>query len=290
MSQKATTDALDGKLDIPSFSGEQLVRYNVMTGTVMGVPFNNAAQAYAVPVRDANGNFKVGTPQADGDVTSKKYVDDGLATRLPFLKDAFDGAIGNFLLYAQNAKGELSYRLVSQRNYDYYVPWFRKPEECGATDDGCTIAVTIPVNPYNATPKKWVEDYTDRKCRDLQQGVYNALGAQYVTVEDTSTSDLNQIPEGAMPFAYFESLGDIVVYGHDGKVIANTAEVTGIYLLGEGGNQTDIDMNSLPTFFEIPNGCDRIMLSLRIPEDKSGLMSHFEIKGKKIIYQVKVGA
>lgn len=129
--------------------------------------------------------------------------------------------------------------------------------------------------------------YVDNKCRDLQQGVYNALGVQYITVEDTSTSDFSQIPEGAMPFAYFESLGDIVVYGHDGKVIASTAEVMDILIIGEGGKPANLNPNSVPAFFEIPNGYTTIMLSLSIPEASE--MSHFEIKGKKIIYQVKVG-
>ena len=34
-----------------------------------------------VPIRDTNGNFKVGTPKVDGDASNKKYVDDSVSTK-----------------------------------------------------------------------------------------------------------------------------------------------------------------------------------------------------------------
>ena len=362
MSQKATTEALGGKVDKKTGTGKFV--YTAEDGAQTARKITSIPTAWCVPWFDGGGKLQTNDPVEDIDASNKKYVDDGLADKLDANKTQA------YSVYCTGGAGAQVMRYLSPigtatNSIPYYSPPTNAtqfPEDANPTH---TFGVCDPVRGYHPANKQWTEKnfvpihtqyanklygtggatgnvtqrfYSmssigsttgdvvnflaaanvsfdnkeptctigvcdpikpiqvvnlrtlDRVKRDLQQGVYNALGYQYVTVEDTSTSDFSSIPEGAMPFAYFESLGDIVVYGHDGKVIANTAEVTGIAILGEGGLEESLDPNSVPTFFEIPNGCTTIMLSLSIPEAASGLMDHFEIKGKKIIYQVKVGA
>jgi hypothetical protein len=166
-SVKAVNEGLDGKLDKVESSRGGSYAYTVAANGQQMMQITNSPNRYVIPMTDKNGNLKTNTPKDELDAANRKYVDDGLATRLPLLKDKWPDLLGNILLYSQDAKGELSYSVVSQRNYDYYVPWFRKPKDCGATDAGGTIAVTIPVNPYNAAPKKYVDEGDAKVKRDL---------------------------------------------------------------------------------------------------------------------------
>ena len=286
MSQKATTDALGGKVDKVNKAGVNV--YTTTDGGSLPVSATNRKGYVATWGGDTSGEtggdgyMSTADPINPYHAANKKWAEENFVpihTSYPSKIYGTGGSVGKVTqrIYSMSPIGTttgdiLNFLTATSTSFDNKEPT-------------CTIGVCDPIKPIQVVNLRTL----DRVKRDLQQGVYNTLGVQYITVEDTSTSDFSSIPEGAMPFAYFESLGDIVVYGHDGEVIASTAEVMDIVIIGEGGNQANLDPNSVPTLFEIPNGCTTIMLSLRIPESASGLMSHFEIKGKKIIYQVKVG-
>lgn len=342
---KAVNEGLDGKLDVPSFSGEQLVRYNVMTGMVAGLPFNNAAQAYAVPVRDANGNFKVGTPQADGDVTSKKYVDDGLAGKID--KVSMKSGVYAYIvdrngqgtmqitnspnrytipmtdengntktntpvndLDAANKKyvdaglegrvptTEYQYKLYGTRglnaetgkvNQSYHsmapvgmttgdvVQWVLATNTVfNGKEPTSTIGACDPIKPIQVANKR----YVDNKVSELEHGVMNALGAQYIMVEVKDFGASIPIPSGAMKFAYIESLGVIKGYDNDGNELG-VAEVDAINV-----GDTEHSIDDLPKYIEIPEGTQTITLSITPPE---GTVYTKGTDGK-IVFQVKVGA
>ena len=54
-----------------------------------------------IPIRDANGNFKVGTPKVDGDASNKKYVDDSISTKAD-KKDSHDFLYGGYVIFSLN--------------------------------------------------------------------------------------------------------------------------------------------------------------------------------------------
>ena len=294
MSQKATTEAIAGKVGKRLHNAER--DYAYITKKKQGgdslAEISREPRKFAIPAYGVSTDGNVG---GDGYLSTEDPVNPYHAANKQWTEQQLAGKLDAnqtqaYSVYCTSGGGAQAMRYLSPigtaaNSIPYYsLPTnaVQFPENANPT---CTFGACDPIHPIQVANKR----YVDTKIRDLQQGVYNALGYQYVTVEDTSTGDFSQIPEGAMPTAYFESLGDIVVYGHDGKVIENTAEVLSIHLLCEDGSEESLDPNSVPTFFEIPNGCTTIMLSLSIPEAGAGLMSHFEIKGKKIIYQVKVG-
>lgn len=94
--EKLVKSSLDGKLDkVTSTSSNPRVYGINADGTQAIYNMRTASIAYTIAYRNSNGAISVGTPTADDDATTKKYVDDGLATKLDgFTLDIYNGNSG----------------------------------------------------------------------------------------------------------------------------------------------------------------------------------------------------
>lgn len=172
LSEYAKVEALNTKLDIPitdntvrqviSFTKNGIVYTPTMIGS-SGIP--NAA--YSLPayypntqftdVDPTNGQILItGDPKAPAHVANKKYVDEIADTKLDKVT-----TITQFRqAYIKNIDGSRMMINIGHYNRNGAIPQYAPAtsEYVGTSDDGGTFGVTMPQQPYQAAPKKYVDE------------------------------------------------------------------------------------------------------------------------------------
>lgn len=164
----------------------------------------------AVPQRESDGSIIVPiTPTSDGDATSKKYVDEGLNTKLNrFIPTGTDVVPA---MYGYDSSG--NYKTYSVAQWDVYaspnyIPMYYRPE-ASATFSRVTghLLTATPVKDAHAANKKYVDDMSGSiwNFTFLEEGNRWAL-------PDISYTEYKQI-ELSCPRGRF----DLVYTGEDGE-------------------------------------------------------------------------
>lgn len=227
------------------------------------------------------GTIGVNMPEQPYQAAPKQYVDDGLAGKfsLPSKLGAWS------LLGIGNYNAETGEYTPHRFPRDWYGSGNATIAAFAiATDETLwtgknpryTLGVPDPIYPIQVANKQ----YVDGKVSELEHGMMNALGTQYITVEVKDFGAAIVIPSGAMKFAYIESLGVIKGYDDDG----NELGVAEVHAINVGDTEYSID--DLPKYIEIPEGTQVISLSVTPPEGTV----YTKCVGGKIVFQVKVGA
>lgn len=173
MSQKATTDALGGKVD------KIVSNWKAYTTDGIGntVPKALAANPSAggVVLYNDGGIVKTNAPVEDNDAANKKFVEDGLAGKvdvpskisgesiLGFVKLDPDTGKALTKVFTQNATGTGAHLARFSRTTDAIL-WENKEPKL-------TIGGADPIYPIQYATK----GYTDRKCQDLWDFVYGSF-------------------------------------------------------------------------------------------------------------------
>lgn len=203
---------------------------------------------------------------------SVKAVNDGLAGKVDKPSNSLSAVQW---VFGQDRKGNPNALAAETGNTRWHLARYLDPDDTVATvDKKGALAVTMPRKPFHAANMR----YVDNKCRDLEHGVYNAIGVQYIFVEDESDTLSPSVPQNAMRFACIESVGYAVAYAEDGTEIGSVdVRVT--------ANYAPVDTTNLPVFVDMG---DSLLLSYDVDYAPTGTF-YVKVTGRKIIYQVKVG-
>lgn len=171
-------DALGGSVDLSNYATKQEVANDLSKKLDIVSTAANSNRIYAiasdgsqytpkltnsvvsgevtVPIRDANGNFKVGTPKVDGDASNKKYVDDSISTKAD-KKESHDFLYGGYvhLSHSGNPYSELSTSgKISVVSSDELY-----------TSGDITLMYTVPKRPRHIKgSKKWYTGARTKYC------------------------------------------------------------------------------------------------------------------------------
>ena len=221
--------------------------------------------AWCVPWFDGKGKLQSNEPVEDLDCVNKKAMEDGLADKL-------DAKTQDGMWAYTTENGTQTVRLLVTSPSDGTIPLY---------GTGGVLYTNDPLKKNQTTKEKVCANvgYVDRKCQDLQQGVYNALGVQYITVEKTNEDFSPEIPPNAMRFACIESVGNAVACAEDGTEVASV----GVRVFANG---LLVDTTNSPVYVDM--GESR-MLSYDLSNALPDGAIYVKVTGRKIIYQVKVG-
>lgn len=147
---------LSKKLDIVSTAGTSNRLYAIAPNGSQYTPKLTKSVLngeVTVPIRDANGNFKVGTPKVDGDAANKKYVDDSVSTKAD-KKDSHDFLYGDYVhLNASFAELSKSCKISVAKNDELF------------TSGDITLMYTMPKRPRHIKgSKKWYNGARTKYC------------------------------------------------------------------------------------------------------------------------------
>lgn len=214
MSQKATTDALGGKVDKVSKVSGVYVYTTEANGQQTVRQSTNTPKAYVVPMTDANGNIKTNAPVEDLDVANKKYVDDVAIGKVD--KDLTGK--GRHRVYGVNGDtGAQKLYNVGHYNKHAEIPVYAdaKQGEVGKQDYGATFAVAMPLNPYQAAPKKYVDDGLAGRVPTTNETykIYGTRGKKEDGSADQGFFSLN---------GWGTTVGDVVQYRNPNETNWNT--------------------------------------------------------------------
>lgn len=233
-----------------------------------------------IALYNTGGVLKTNAPVADNDASNKKYVDDGLVGKF-----SLPSKLGAWCLLGIGNYNEETGEYTPHR---YARDWYGSGNAtiaayAIATDEKLwtgrnpmyTLGVPDPLYPIQVANKR----YVDNKCRDLQQGVYNALGVQYAFVVDEDYGLEPNVPANAMQFACIESVGNAVACKADGTEIGSVdIQVTANYM--------PVDTTTLPVYVDMGDGLN---LHYELTNGAPDGTEYVKVTGRKIIYQVKVG-
>lgn len=162
MSQKATTDALAGKVD--KITNSWKVYTSGVGGELQERLFSDANRSgYFAVFGDGKGNN--GNIEGNGYLTTadpinpyhcanKQFVEEGLGGKVDLLP-----VTAGYWAYTTSATSPNARLLLSGNvNASGNIPWYVLPKSSNTEDKGSTINVTMPEYPYNAANKKFVED------------------------------------------------------------------------------------------------------------------------------------
>lgn len=235
-----------------------------------------------VVLYNAGGILKTNAPVADLDCVNKKTMDDGLAVKLDALTN---GDHNTAWLYGNSWDGKYQLFKTSPHGTVGQILLYGDVTKTAKEKPKGTIGVNMPEQPYQATPKQ----YVDNKFRDLQQGVYNALGVLYTFESVKLGSPYNEIPVGALSIAYLESIGGVNVYSHatGERVFVGTTDIVAIHIYDANNDRLSTYDPTAPQYIELPEGAVAIVFEYREPT--VSVWDTLEIDAS-IKYQIKVGA
>lgn len=224
------------------------------------------------------------TGESESVVMSQKATTDALAEKVTVQRFAQ----GKNRMYCARANNPSSYYEMDSKPYIDCIPVYTDIESEITPHTSkwgqATIIVVDPKYPYQSANKR----YVDAKTIALEQGIYNALGVTYTIYEDTSAEPATDVPTGVLPYAYVESLGKVVIHYDDGTT-KEGIQITELMLFSEETTETYQNPTD-QMYIELPNGCYSLMYNFVLTTEESEGLSYIEIEGKKIVYQVKVGA
>lgn len=170
-----------------------------------------SAEPFSIAARSAGGVVRVGTPVADNDATTKKYVDDG------FVKSVA-GTPGNAVVYVRGVDGtDKTASLERLTISDFSVV---------QRSEGGVVRVGAPVDVADATTKKYVDDADAKKVNLTGGTITGSLAIQGdLTVTGTTTT------EKAQTLAVKDS---VIVTNADGAELGST--LSGIAIRKDGEN------------------------------------------------------
>ena len=143
----ALSTALAGKLDkVTGSTTNQQVYTKSSSGSQEMVDVSQNADAYTMARRGSGGILKVGTPSADADATTKKYVDDADATKL----DKVTSTATRGRVYFVDASGN---------NQMYEVAKAPTGETIVARTNTGAVRTATPTGNDEATPKSYVDSF-----------------------------------------------------------------------------------------------------------------------------------
>ena len=254
------------------------------TGRSLGVSFNDwclsfepLAQfvAFQSGTRIKESDIIITTPPTeDYHPVPKGYFDEGLSGKLN--APAVIPARGNDYVYIKTWDDKYEFRKASPQGSGGEFLQYGVAANIGTAQwTYGQIAVGNPVNPYNAAPKI----YVDNKIRPIEIATYAALGTIYEIREDTSVGFSVPIPENALRGVYIESFGEAHFINSNGEEIGS-APVT-LIRIGESYFRDET-----PQFIQMPEGAEFIEPDNLTPPEGTEMT---EVRGRKIIFQLKVG-
>ena len=262
-SVKAVNEGLGGKVDKVT---DPWIAYTTDdNGNTVPKKLTGNPAAGGVVLYNEGGIVKTNAPVADIDCANKGYVDKGLAGKLNVKNP------NGMWAYTTENGTQTERRLVTSPSA-WSIPVY---------GTGGVLYTNDPLKKNQTNEEKVCANvaYVDNKCRDLQQGVYNALGVQYITVESTNENLTPDVPENAMRFACIESVGNAVGCKADGTAIGSVD----VQVLA---NYMPVDTATLPVYVDMG---DYLNLHYELPNGAPDGTEYVKVTGRKIIYQVKVG-
>lgn len=194
MSQKATTDALGGKVDKVSKVSGVYVYTTEANGQQTVRQSTNTPKAYVVPMTDANGNIKTNAPVEDLDVANKEFVE-GIAA-------------GKVSKTSAKAGKNIPWYDPSNGDEGAYTPAF---DAIGGTiplrSNGGEMRVATPKTDNDAASKKYVDDTAEGRVpiTEYASKLYGTRGI------DSETGKVKQSFYSMTPVG--TTNGDVVTWG-----------------------------------------------------------------------------
>lgn len=303
MSQKATTDALAGKVD----RTEQALKvYGTKgvgpDGNIIHEPYDvdiAAMKAGTILQASAPTNssfdrkvptatFAICDPQKPYQPATKQYVDDGLAGKLNALP-----VTSGYWAYATTPKDSNTRLWLSgNANSSGNIPWYVLPQNSNTEDGGATINVTTPVYPLNAANKQFVEDAIDKATANIREA---AVGTLYITQQVHNMNEKAPIPTGALPYAYLEHVDEWCMVGSrdgDGSpTMVGRAKVMEIRQVNDTTSELATMPPTIGQYFKLEDGATHLYLVLGDVEffDPNNIYYNEFFVTTSVLYQVKVG-
>lgn len=109
-----------------------------------------------IPLRSSNGSISVGRALSDDQAVPLAQMNEALDGKL----DKDTSVTTYHAVYGKQANGTQKMHSLAHYNMNNFVPVFASAnsDQVGVHDYGCTISVAYPQQPYQAAPKKYVDD------------------------------------------------------------------------------------------------------------------------------------
>lgn len=205
MSQKATTDALAGKVD--KVDAKRIVYGTGNNGEPVQRYISQTPSTNAVPQYSSDGRLQTNAPAEDLDVANMEFVKDRVAKKVN--AQFFFG--GKNRLYCARPNDPNSYREIDSKPWLDCIPVYTDVESNIAPSASvygqATIVVVDPKHPYQAANKRYVEGKVDPIKEDVELLKDLSAGVLYDIETVESTDNPVTVPSNALPAATIDKIG-----------------------------------------------------------------------------------